>query len=139
MELEFTTVTNCYFGPRFVPVSRLLFLFVLAILVPWTWRAIRRSPTEIAARLHSLRLLLLLIVSPSIALMAMALHWWASVEYPDRLTLVHGPSDPLLSVFRGQLAWFIARPVLSLLLLLILLATLQKRLRTPSPVPHGTA
>ena len=139
MEMDFHSVTNCYFGPRFVPVSRLLFLFALAVLIPWVWLAIRRAPAEISARLRFLRSLLLLIVAPSIAIMTMALHWWATVEYPERLTLVHGSSDPLLSVFRGQLAWFIARPLLSLLLLLALLTTLRIRLRAPSSLPAGTA
>ena len=139
MEMDFGGTTHCYFGPGYVSWSRLFFLFALAVLLPWLWLTLRRPPEAIRARLGFIRALLLTIVAPGIAVMAMALHFWVTVEYPSRLTLVRGSSDPLLSVFRHQLLWFIARPSISLALLASLLLLLRVRVGLPKHEEQGTA
>ena len=139
MEMDFAFTTSCYFGPRYVSASRLLFVFALAVLLPWLWLTLRRPPEALRAHLGFIRALLITIVAPSIAVMAMALHFWVTVEYPSRLTLVRGPSDPLLTVFRSQLLWFIARPSISLALLGGLLLLLRVRVASPKHPEQRTA
>ena len=132
-----STPTYCYFGPLYVPLSRLAFAVALLVLIPCVVGIARTDARTLSARRLYLRAVLIFFIAPCMAVMAMALHWHATVDYVSAMAyLVQGPSDPFLRVLRVELLWFIARPAIVFTLLLTSLHIYQRRtsrLSHPSP------
>ncbi len=132
-----STPTYCYFGPMYVPLSRVAFAVALLVLTPCVVGVARTEARTLGARRVYLRAVLICFIAPSLAVMAMALHWYATVDYVSAMAyVVQGPSDPFLRVLRAELLWFIARPTFVLTLLVASLHIYQTRtshLHHPSP------
>ena len=126
--MDMSTTTHCYFGPMYVPLSRLAFVVALLVPIPCVIGLLRTEVRTLGARRAYLRAVLICFIAPSMAVMAMALHWYATVDYvPAMAYLVQGPSDPFLRVLRAELFWFIARPAIVFTLMLASLHIYQTR------------
>ena len=129
--------TECYFGPMYVPLSKLTFALALLVLIPCVIGCARTDARTLHARRLYLRAVLICFIAPSLAVMAMALSWYATVDYVSAMAyVVQGPSDPFLHVLRAELLWFILRPAMVLTLLLASLHIYQtrtSRLKRDSP------
>ena len=132
-----STPTYCYFGPMYVPLSKLAFAFALLVLIQSVVGTARTDARTLRARRLYLRAVLVCFIAPPMAVMAMALHWYATVDYVSAMAyVVQGPADPFLPVLRVELLWFIARPAIVFTLLLTSLHIYQtrtSRLNRPSP------